>query len=172
MEFTNAEVRPDELPRFDAVQLQAVHRHYPRAQVLVVMIAACLVMVPLAVVLLVVARALPVLAGLLAFSGAGLLFAWLAWVAHKSAMVIGYAIREHDVIVQSGIFWRKQTIQPITRIQHVEVTRGPLDKRFGLANLRLFSAGTGHLTFQIPGLGVDEAERIKAFILRTQQGGA
>lgn len=172
MEFTNAEVRPDELPRFDAVQLQAVHRLYPRAQLLVVMIIACLVMVPLAVALMVAARALPLWAGLLAFAGTALLFAFFAWLAHRSATVIGYAIREHDVIVQSGIFWRKQTIQPISRIQHVEVTRGPLDKRFGLANLRLFSAGTGHLTFQIPGLAVDEAERIKEFILRTQQGGA
>lgn len=175
MTFTNAEVRAGGLPRFDAVELQAVHRHYPRiclamalafGGVMVAALAAgCLVAPPLRGFILgpggwVLPVAVVLLAGL------------IAWFAYKSAGVIGYALREHDIIVQSGIFWRKQTIQPIRRIQHVEVTRGPLDKRFGLANLRLFSAGTGHLTFEIPGLEVATAERIKGFILRFQQGAA
>lgn len=173
MSFTNVEVRADELPCFDAAELQSVHADYPRVCVAVVLVAACVVLIALALALV----AAPPLrlfvlgpAGLIVLPGVLLLFSFMAWFAYKSAKRIGYAVREHDLIVQSGIFWRKQTIQPITRIQHVEITRGPLDKRFGLANLRLFSAGTGHLTFEIPGLAVDLAERIKGFILRFQQG--
>lgn len=177
MSFTNVDVRADELPRFDAVKLQAVHADYPRVRVAVVLFAACVVLVALALALaLVTAPPLRLFilgpAGLIVLPGAGLLVSLMAWFAYKSAKVIGYAVREHDLILQSGIFWRKQTIQPITRIQHVEITRGPLDKRFGLANLRLYSAGTGHLTFEIPGLPEDLAERIKGFILRFQQGGS
>ena len=175
MPFINVEVRPDELPRFDAVELHAVHEDYPRIRVAVALVIACGVLGALAVV----AFAVPPLRlvvlgpmGPVALAGILLLCGWMAWFAHKSARVIRYAVREHDIIVQSGIFWRKETVQPITRIQHVEVTRGPLDKRFGLANLRLFSAGTGHLTFQIPGLPVGVAERIKGFILRFRHGGS
>ena len=173
MSFTNVEIRADGLPRFDAVELQPVHADYPRVCVAVVLMAACVVLI--ALVLAVVAA--PPLrmfilgpAGLIVLPGVVLLFGFMAWFAYRSAKVIGYAVREHDLIVQSGIFWRKQTIQPILRIQHVEITRGPLDKRLGLASLRLFSAGTGHMTFEIPGLPVDLAERIKGFILRFQQG--
>lgn len=173
MSFTNVEIRPDELPRFDAAELQPVHAAYPRVCLAMVLVAACVVLLALG---LAVVAAPPLRmfilgsAGLIVLPGVVLLFGFMAWFAYRSANVIGYAVREHDLIVQSGIFWRKQTIQPIMRIQHVEITRGPLDKRFGLANLRLFSAGTGHLTFEIPGLAVDLAERIKGFILRFQQG--
>lgn len=173
MSFTNVEVRPDALPRVDGVELLAVHADYPRVCVAVALFVICVVLVALTLA----AAAVPPLrmvvrgpAGLVALPGLALLSVFIAWFAYKSAKVIRYGVREHDIIVQSGIFWRKETIQPITRIQHVEITRGPLDKRFGLANLRLFSAGTGHLTFEIPGLAVDVAERIKGFILRFQQG--
>jgi len=84
---------------------------------------------------------------------------------------VRYAIREHDVIVQSGVFWQKETLQPIRRIQHVEQHQGPVDKRFGLYELKLFSAGTGHFTFRIPGLAADAAARIRQFILDVQQDG-
>jgi hypothetical protein len=83
--------------------------------------------------------------------------------------VIRYAIREHDVIVHAGVFWKKETVQPIRRIQHVEQHQGPIDKRYGLYELKLFSAGTGQFTFRIPGLDATAAARIKQFILEVQQ---
>lgn len=104
-------------------------------------------------------RALPFIGG-----GAALP-TFMIWFAWKSASVIRYAVREQDVIVQTGIFWRKETIQPIARIQHVEQTQGPLDKRFGLYTLKLFSAGTGHVSFQIPGLSARTAARLKRYLL-------
>ncbi len=103
------------------------------------------------------------------FSVGTLLILYLIWFVWKSASVIRYAIRDQDVIVQTGIFWRKETIQPIVRIQHVEQTQGPLEKRFGLYTLKLFSAGTGHVTFQIPGLAARTAARIKRFLLDKSQ---
>ena len=33
----------------------------------------------------------------------------------------GYALREHDIALRKGIFWRKQIIQPLVRLQHIEV---------------------------------------------------
>jgi membrane protein YdbS with pleckstrin-like domain len=98
--------------------------------------------------------------------------ALIAWFRYAAARAIAYAVREHDVIVRSGVFWKRETVQPILRIQHVERAQGPLDKRFGLAKLKLFSAGTGHSTFEIPGLDAETALRIQSFLLEHKAGGA
>jgi len=94
-----------------------------------------------------------------------LILAWLVLVTWLSAKVIRYALREHDLVLRSGIFWKSETIQPLPRVQHVALTSGPLDKHFGLANLQIFSAGTGHSTFTIPGLSLRDAEKIRLFVL-------
>jgi membrane protein YdbS with pleckstrin-like domain len=94
----------------------------------------------------------------------------MAWFRHAAARAISYAVREHDVVVRSGVFWKRETVQPILRIQHVERAQGPLDKRFGLAKLKLFSAGTGHSTFEIPGLDAGTALRIQSFLLEQKEG--
>jgi hypothetical protein len=112
---------------------------------------------------------LPVAIASLAYGLVIALFLFLGWFSHKSASVIRYAIREHDVIVHAGVFWKKETVQPIRRIQHVEQHQGPIDKRYGLYELKLFSAGTGQFTFRIPGLDATAAARIKQFILEVQQ---
>lgn len=76
-----------------------------------------------------------------------------------------YALREQDISYQSGLVFRKTVSQPILRVQHVELKRGPIDRKVGLANLQVFSAGGAMHTFEIPGLAVDTAEDIRQFIL-------
>ncbi len=86
--------------------------------------------------------------------------------SRRAAMVKRYAVRYHDVYFESGVFWRSQTIQPLNRVQHVEVGQGPIDKRFGLAHLQLFSSGSGASSITIPGLTLDRAEGLREFILQ------
>jgi len=78
---------------------------------------------------------------------------------------IFYALREQDVSYRSGLIFRKTVSQPILRIQHVELKRGPIDRKIGLAKLQVFSAGGAMHTFEIPGLLLEEAESIRQFIL-------
>lgn len=85
--------------------------------------------------------------------------------SYSAARARGYAIRQHDLVFRTGLFWVKQTIQPLKRLQHVEVTRGPIEKRAGIARVRVFSAGSGSATFSIPGLPVEEAELLREFVL-------
>ena len=75
---------------------------------------------------------------------------------------------EHDIALRKGIFWRKQIIQPLVRLQHIEVARGPVDKYLELAGLRIFSAGTETETFTIPGLNVATAEQLRQRLLDAQ----
>lgn len=76
-----------------------------------------------------------------------------------------YALRELDLHFTSGLIFRKTVSQPILRIQHVELKRGPIDRKVGLAKLQVFSAGGAMHTFEIPGLPIEEAESIRQFIL-------
>ncbi|WOH36338.1 PH domain-containing protein [Thalassotalea fonticola] len=76
-----------------------------------------------------------------------------------------YALREQDISYQSGLVFRKTVSQPILRVQHVELKRGPVDRKVGLANLQVFSAGGAMHTFEIPGLDFETAEDIRQFIL-------
>ncbi len=79
--------------------------------------------------------------------------------------LIRYAIRQQDLILQKGLIFRNVTCQPILRIQHIELKRGPLDRAAGLAKLQVFSAGGSAHTFEIPGLPVAQALQLRQFIL-------
>lgn len=77
----------------------------------------------------------------------------------------GYSLRELDLSYKSGLIFCKVVTQPILRIQHVELKRGPIDRKYGLAKLQIFSAGGALHTFEIPGLEAETAETIRQFIL-------
>ncbi|MDG0968496.1 MAG: PH domain-containing protein [Porticoccaceae bacterium] len=77
----------------------------------------------------------------------------------------GYALREHDLSYRSGLFFLHTLTQPLTRIQHVEINRGPLQRRYGLAELRAYSAGGQASTFAIPGLSHRDARQLREFIV-------
>lgn len=94
-----------------------------------------------------------------------IVMAGACFYALRAARARNWSLREHDLIFRSGVFWRSETVQPLKRVQHVEVTRGPLEKRFGLASLKVYGAGGGSATFAIPGLEVADAERLQDFLL-------
>lgn len=171
MAFTNPDVDLTALPRFDEARLHALHPRYPRLVLgLVALIEVPAFLAVAGVVSLLDRGRVPapfaIVLGVLA------VFAAVAWFKHRAASVIRYAVRQHDVIVRSGVFWKKVAVQPIKRIQHVEEMQGPLDKFFGLSTLKLFSAGTGHVTLQIPGLDVATAAALSRFILSFHEPGA
>lgn len=76
-----------------------------------------------------------------------------------------YALRQFDVHFQSGLLFFKTVSQPIMRIQHIEIERGPIERSAGLATLQVFSAGGASHTFEIPGLAHETAIELRQFIL-------
>jgi len=77
----------------------------------------------------------------------------------------GYAIRDKDILYKSGVFWRTVTAIPFNRIQHVEKSSTPLDRKFNLASLQLYTAGGSGGDLQIHGLPARVAEKLRVFIL-------
>lgn len=71
-----------------------------------------------------------------------------------------YAERADDLLISRGVLWREETVVPYGRMQLVEVTSGPLERRFGLAGVQLHTAAAA-TDARIPGLLPEEAERLR-----------
>ncbi|BCE03839.1 PH domain-containing protein [Marinicellulosiphila megalodicopiae] len=96
------------------------------------------------------------------------------WLLYSSMIIwniayvktLKYALRQHDISLYSGVLFKRIVIQPYTRLQHIEIKRGPLERHKGLASLVLFSAGGSMHALEIKGLLENDAETIKQFILK------
>ncbi|MEE1930381.1 PH domain-containing protein [Streptomyces sp. TRM 70351] len=71
-----------------------------------------------------------------------------------------YVERADDLLISRGVLWRELTVVPYGRMQLVEVTSGPLERRYGLARLQLHTAAAT-TDAAIPGLVPGEAERLR-----------
>lgn len=77
-----------------------------------------------------------------------------------------YMVREHDLLVQSGVMFRRWSSIPHTRIQHVDTRQGPIERMFGLSRLLVFTAAGMSADGSIPGLRTEEAERLRDLLSR------
>lgn len=74
---------------------------------------------------------------------------------------LGYALDTRLLRVVRGWLFHTDTIVPFVRVQHIDVTRGPLDKIFGTAELVVHTAGTHNSIVTLPGLAPDRALDIR-----------
>lgn len=92
---------------------------------------------------------------------AGLAVAGYGWVIiGRSVRSWGYAERADDLLVTRGILQRQLVVVPYGRMQFVDVTAGPLDRRLGLSTVQLHTAAAT-TDASIPGLSPDEAARLR-----------
>jgi membrane protein YdbS with pleckstrin-like domain len=73
----------------------------------------------------------------------------------------GYQVRELDVVIESGVWWRTRRSVPRARVQHVDIGSGPIDRSLGLVNVELFVAGGIGAVASIPGLSPQAAEALR-----------
>ncbi|MBA6154179.1 PH domain-containing protein [Gelidibacter maritimus] len=75
-----------------------------------------------------------------------------------------YAIRTHDVIYSKGLLVNSISVIPVSRIQHLEISRSWLARRFNLGTLKIYTAGDSGIDLRIPGLKYVEAKQINDFL--------
>ncbi len=78
----------------------------------------------------------------------------------RQARAIGYMLRDDDIVFRKGILWQRIIAVPYGRMQLVDITHGPLDRAFGVSQLKMVTAAatTG---VQIPGLTQAAAEALR-----------
>ena len=72
----------------------------------------------------------------------------------------GYLERDDDLLVRRGVLVRRTSVVPYGRMQYVDVTAGPLARRFGLATVTLNTAAAA-TDAVVPGLLAAEAHRLR-----------
>lgn len=77
---------------------------------------------------------------------------------------LGYAIEGRLLRTVRGWLFHTDTIVPFVRVQHIDVTRGPVDKMFGTASLVVHTAGTHNSIVVLPGLSPERAAEIREAI--------
>ena len=77
-----------------------------------------------------------------------------------------YAVRGHDLIVQSGVFFRRWSSVPLTRIQHVDSRQGPLERLFGVQRLLVYTAAGVSADGVIPALTEANATALRDALSR------
>ncbi|MGV1003325.1 MAG: PH domain-containing protein [Candidatus Nanopelagicales bacterium] len=121
-----------------------------------------LVMVPLliALVVFVVLAADLRLLGWLLLAVWVVVWVWLWWLIGRRVRSFGYAERTDDLLVTSGIMFRRLTIVPYGRMQLVDIQAGPIDRMLGVASVALHTAAAT-TDAQIPGLPPAEAAGLR-----------
>jgi membrane protein YdbS with pleckstrin-like domain len=75
-----------------------------------------------------------------------------------------YRLTERLLQVVRGWLFHVDTVVPLVRVQHIDVTRGPLEKMFGVSTLVVHTAGTHNSIVTLPGLAPARAAEIRDII--------
>jgi membrane protein YdbS with pleckstrin-like domain len=101
-----------------------------------------------------------------AWVAVAVLLAWLAQVwPEVEYRRFSYALGAERIEIRRGVLWRTQTSVPKSRVQHIDVAQGPLERRYGLATLSIYTAGTEYARVDLPGLTYARAVDIRDRLL-------
>ena len=92
-------------------------------------------------------------------AGAGALLG--AWIAVKRHRRTRWRLDERGFAVRRGNWWQSETHVPISRVQHLDLKRGPLERGARLSTLVVHTAGTRMAAVSVSGLDADDAERLR-----------
>lgn len=81
-------------------------------------------------------------------------------VAPRRARAIGYALRSDDLLFRRGIMFQRFVAVPYGRMQLIDITRGPVGRMLGIADLKFVTAAAA-TGVAIPGLRDDDAGELR-----------
>lgn len=84
-----------------------------------------------------------------------------AWLGLKQYRHTFWRLDAEGLAVRRGRLWQRETRVPATRVQHLDLKRGPLQRGRNLATLVVHTAGTKHSAVSVPNLDGDDAERLR-----------
>ncbi|WP_246028557.1 PH domain-containing protein [Shewanella atlantica] len=149
---------------FDQIPLSPVEpRHY--TQVLIETATISIIFITILSVFLIFVATIPLPIAAIVIPALLMIGSGITWVRYLNAKAIGYAVCSHELVMQTGIFWVKRISLPYTRLQHISLSQGPLERKFYLRTLKCFSAGSGSAEIELPGLESKTAEKLRQHLL-------
>lgn len=94
-----------------------------------------------------------------------IVFIWLWWLIGRRVRSFAYCERGDDLLVTSGILFRRLVIVPYGRMQLVDVKAGPIDRWLGVTTVQLHTAAAT-TDASIPGLVPADAAELRDRLAR------
>lgn len=105
----------------------------------------------------------------IAGSAALLVISGLIWLALRWPVIryehTSYRISDDGIEIKRGVIWQSIINVPRTRVQHTDVSQGPLERSHGLGTLVMHTAGTSNAEVSLDGLDYARALRIRDHLL-------
>lgn len=169
-DFHNEVINTESLPQLEGLTFQGHAQRYHRFRLISrAIVALIFALIPTGILLGAIVENgedLPkaFIAVSILYGAWALLFGLVFLEEVKGFPIRGYVMRERDVTYRSGYLFRSVTTVPFNRIQHSEITQGPIARKFKLSHLKIYTAGGSGSDLKIPGLDPEEAARLRDFI--------
>ena len=92
---------------------------------------------------------------------------WPRWEYNKAS----WRLDELGLQIRRGVIWRHQISIPKARVQHADVSQGPLQRQFGLGTLTVHTAGTQNASVPIEGLAHETAIEMRDTLVAQRKSG-
>lgn len=165
MQFQNLQVQWETLPRAEAVRLRPIEKAYLKVlylswSIFYTILAAAWV------VCIILIDGLQQAEWVLAGSAALVLMILANFVIGTASFRRkAWAVREKDILYRTGWISQRLHIVPFNRVQHCMVQSGPIERKFGLSTVSIYTAASNVNDISIRGLTHEDAEALKNFIL-------
>src|SRR3546814_11891248 len=83
---------------------------------------------------------------------------WIIWSRFR------YGVGPGEIVIEKGLLHRTRRSIPFERIQDVDIERGPLQRLFGLAKVKIENGGSGKAEGMLDSVTLDEADRLRGII--------
>lgn len=80
-----------------------------------------------------------------------------------------YWLTDDGLYILKGVWWQSITLIPRNRVQHIDISSGPLDRRYDLAKLTVHTAGTSNASVNLPGLLQASATQLRSSLLNLEE---
>jgi uncharacterized protein len=166
MEFTNSQISLDQIPKAHTADLQPIDRNYHKIATYQWLIFWFIVLIAAGVGVFFIKKLhAPLWLGLIS-----LVFILLVYISFRFSYLSfrnkAFAVREHDILYQTGWLVKSLHACPYNRIQHCSVDSGVFERKFGLSTLKLFTAAGNDTEMEIPGLRAELANDLREMILQ------
>jgi uncharacterized protein len=88
------------------------------------------------------------------------------WFAYRRYRYTFWKLDRDGFAVKRGRLWQWETRVPTTRVQHMDLKRGPLERAHGLASVILHTAGTRLSAVGVSGMEHRDAELLRDYLSR------
>lgn len=161
--FENPEIPLDELPAVESLEWRPLDARFVRRmlveRLIIVLVLGLALLVPGFVFSEAFNPPVPLWVLVIPFA-----VPFLAW-PFIAVPRCGYVVRDRDIVFRRGVFFRSVTAIPFNRVQHVETSSTPLDRKFDLAALQIYTAGGSGGDLKIEGIAAAVAEQLRGYVL-------